>query len=63
MEGEIFSRPEGRGRDTHQPPEADALQLGGITVCGENRVQELTAHLADDAYRGASVHFIATFPS
>lgn len=30
----------------------------GVTVCGENRVQELTAHLADDAYRGASVHFI-----
>ena len=30
----------------------------GITVCGENRVQELTAHLASDAYRGAQVHFI-----
>ena len=30
----------------------------GITVCGENRVQELTAHLAADAYRGAQVHFI-----
>lgn len=30
----------------------------GITVCGENRVQEFTAHLADDAYRGAAVHFI-----
>ena len=26
---EISSRPEGRGRDTHQPPEADALQLAG----------------------------------
>ena len=30
----------------------------GITVCGENRVQELTAHLEDNAYEGASVHFI-----
>ena len=30
----------------------------GITVCGENRVQELTAHLDDYAYDGAKVHFI-----
>ena len=30
----------------------------GITVCGENRVQELTAHLEDNAYEGAKVHFI-----
>ncbi len=30
----------------------------GITVCGENRVQELTGHLEDDAYAGADVHFI-----
>ena len=30
----------------------------GITVCGENRVQELTAHLEDNAYEGARVHFI-----
>lgn len=31
----------------------------GIAVCGENRVQELTAHLAADAYAGArEVHFI-----
>ena len=30
----------------------------GITVCGENRVQELTAHLAEGAYEGARVHFI-----
>ena len=29
-----------------------------ITVCGENRVQELVAHLEDDAYAGARVHFI-----
>ena len=32
--------------------------LGGIDCCGENRVQELTAKLADDAYQGAPVHFI-----
>ena len=30
----------------------------GITVCGENRVQELTAHLAGSAYEGADIHFI-----
>ncbi len=30
----------------------------GVTVCGENRVQEFTAHLAAGAYEGARVHFI-----
>ena len=35
-----------------------AAIAGGITLCGENRVQELTAHLAADAYAGAAVHFI-----
>ena len=30
----------------------------GITVCGENRVQEFNAHWADGAYEGAEVHFI-----
>ena len=30
----------------------------GVPVCGENRVQELTAHLEDGAYAGARVHFI-----
>lgn len=30
----------------------------GITVCGENRVQEFNAHWADGAYEGAQVHFI-----
>ena len=35
-----------------------AAIAAGITVCGENRVQELTAHLASDAYAGAQVHFI-----
>ncbi len=35
-----------------------AAVAAGITVCGENRVQELTAHLADYAYDGAAVHFI-----
>ena len=31
----------------------------GLTVCGENRVQELCAHLEADAYAGAKeVHFI-----
>ncbi len=35
-----------------------AAIAAGITVCGENRVQELTAHLAEGAYEGASLHFI-----
>ena len=30
----------------------------GVTICGENRVQEMTAHLADNAYEGARLHFI-----
>ena len=30
----------------------------GVDCCGENRVQELTAKQAEDAYRGAPVHFI-----
>ena len=30
----------------------------GVTVCGENRVQELTAHWEARAYEGAQVHFI-----
>ena len=34
----------------------------GITICGENRVQELTAHLEDNAYEGARVHFIGHLP-
>lgn len=35
-----------------------AAIAAGVTDCGENRVQELTAHLADHAYDGARVHFI-----
>ena len=36
-----------------------AAIAGGIEVCGENRVQELTAHLDSHAYDGArAVHFI-----
>ena len=30
----------------------------GVRCCGENRVQELTAKLADNAYAGAEIHFI-----
>ena len=30
----------------------------GVDCCGENRVQELTAKLAENAYQGAPVHFI-----
>ena len=41
--------------------DADAVQqaiAAGVTCCGENRVQELTEKLAQNAYAGASVHFI-----
>ena len=40
---------------------SDAIRqaiAAGVPVCGENRVQEMTAHLADDAYAGARLHFI-----
>lgn len=30
----------------------------GVTVCGENRVQELVTHLEEGCYEGAEVHFI-----
>ena len=35
-----------------------AAIAAGITVCGENRVQELTAHLETDAYGFSGLHFI-----
>jgi len=35
-----------------------AAIAAGIRICGENRVQELTAHLEANAYVGAQVHFI-----
>lgn len=35
-----------------------AAIAAGITACGENRVQEMTAHLDADAYAGAQLHFI-----
>ena len=40
---------------------ADAVRqaiAAGVDCCGENRVQELTAKLAENAYSGAPVHFI-----
>ena len=41
--------------------DADAVRQAieaGVDCCGENRVQELTAKLSDNAYEGAPVHFI-----
>ena len=35
-----------------------AAIAAGVGICGENRVQELTAHLEENAYDGARVHFI-----
>lgn len=40
---------------------ADAVReaiASGVDCCGENRVQELTQKLAQNAYEGAPVHFI-----
>ena len=41
--------------------DSDAVRqaiAAGVDCCGENRVQELSAKLADNAYEGAPVHFI-----
>lgn len=41
--------------------DADAVRqaiAAGVDCCGENRAQELTAKLREDAYRGKPVHFI-----
>lgn len=41
--------------------DADAVRqaiAAGVDCCGENRVQELTVKLAQNAYDGAPVHFI-----
>ncbi len=41
--------------------DADAVRqavAAGVDCCGENRVQELTAKQAENAYEGAPVHFI-----
>ena len=41
--------------------DADAVRqaiAAGVDCCGENRVQELTVKLAENAYEGAPVHFI-----
>ena len=41
--------------------DSDAVRqaiAAGVDCCGENRVQELTAKQAEDAYAGAPVHFI-----
>ena len=41
--------------------DADAVRqaiAAGVDCCGENRAQELTAKLREDAYHGKSVHFI-----
>ena len=41
--------------------DADAVRqaiAAGVSCCGENKVQELTAKLQENAYAGAPVHFI-----
>lgn len=43
---------------TQTADEVRAAIAAGITICGENRVQELVKKAAQGAYAGASVHFI-----
>ena len=43
---------------TRSDADIRAAIAAGITACGENRVQEMTAHLDADAYAGAQLHFI-----
>ena len=41
--------------------DADAVRqaiAAGVDCCGENRVQELTQKLSENAYEGADIHFI-----
>ena len=41
--------------------DADAVReaiRAGVDLCGENKVQELTQKLAENAYEGAPIHFI-----
>ena len=41
------------------PPEwVNQALREGVALLGENRVQEMTAHLGDNAYEGAKLHFI-----
>ena len=48
----------GAATKTQSDDTVRAAIAAGITVCGENRVQEMTAHLDADAYAGAGLHFI-----
>ena len=44
--------------------DADAVRqaiAAGVDLCGENRVQELTEKLRQNAYQGAPIHFIGHF--
>ena len=43
---------------TNDAEHVRAAIAAGIRLCGENRVQELTDKLAQNAYEGAEVHFI-----
>ena len=53
--GEITLCAATKMNDAHRVRQAIAA---GVHCCGENRVQELTAKLADNAYAGAEIHFI-----
>jgi len=43
---------------TRTAPEIACAIAAGVDACGENRVQELVRKQAQDAYKGAPVHFI-----
>lgn len=48
---------------TRTPEEIQAAIAAGVTVCGENRVQELTEKLEQGAYDGSALHFIGRLQS
>lgn len=69
IQEEIAQAAEAAGRDPGEVllcaatkmNDADAVRraiAAGVDCCGENRVQELTAKAAQNAYDGAPVHFI-----
>ena len=69
IRAEIAEAARACGRDPHEIQLCAATKMNdaeavreairsGVDCCGENRVQELTAKMAQDAYAGKPVHFI-----
>ncbi len=69
IRAEINAAAESAGRDPREITLCAATKMNdadrvrqaiaaGITCCGENKVQELTQKLSENAYNGADIHFI-----